>query len=97
MSGVLHFLLSADPRAWRDCSAACADEDCVVLLGEAVLLMPGVGRDSRHGIDCRLAISGPDAEARGLSADMAADGVDFLDDPGLVALIECYDRCLSWR
>ena len=97
MPGVLHLLLSADPRAWRDCSAACTAQDCVVLLGEAVLLMPGVDRESGAGFDCRLAVSGPDAEARGLTADMAADGVDFVDDPGLVTLVATYDRCLSWR
>lgn len=94
---MLHLLLSADSAAWQDCSACCSAEDTVVLLGEAVMRLGCGGAESGPGFPCRMAVSAPDARARGLSDEMAGEGVELIGDAGLLSLIEAHRHCLSWR
>ncbi len=94
-SGVLHLLLSANAAALDDCLACCFEEDCVALLGEAVMLMSG--DESPLRFPCRIAVSAADAAARGVGRELAAAGVELVDDAALMGLIESHRHCLSWR
>lgn len=91
---MLHLVLSDDAGAWRACRACCSPADTALVLDAAVMrLIAGqVGE-----WPCRLAVSAPDAQARGLTQHMAGSGVEFIDDAGAIDLIAAHRRCLSWR
>ena len=95
--GILHLLLSGDARAWRDCLAACCEQDTVLLLDAGVMALAVLGEGGLQGSPCRLAVSALDAQARGLSEDMAGPALAFIKDEDIVALIEAHRHCLSWR
>lgn len=96
-AGILHLLLSADDRAWRECRSCARGEDTVVLLADGVMGLTGERSEPAPDFPCRVAASAGDARARGLPAEAADDGLELITDPQLVGLIEAHGHCLSWR
>lgn len=94
---ILHLLLSGDARAWRDCRAACSEQDTVLLLDAGVMALAVLGGGGLEESPCRLVVSALDAQARSLSEEMAGPALAFMKDEDIVGLIEAHRHCLSWR
>ena len=96
-SGVLHLLMSTDTQAWQACLACCAGGDTVVLLDAAVMGLTGKFTESSNVFPCAVAISEPDALARGLHKHAGSDAIAMVSDSDVVELLETHKQCLSWR
>lgn len=92
--GILHLVLSDDGGAWRACRACCSAQDTVLLLDAGVMRLTA---GSASEWPCRMAVSVPDAQARGLEEGLAGTGVEFVDDARAIGLVAAHRHCLSWR
>lgn len=95
--GVLHLLLTAEAEAWRECRSCCRPDDTVVLLDAAVLSLGQEATSQMRRFSCRVAVSLPDAHARGMPDRTMPEGADLVSDAQLVELIAGHRLCLTWR
>lgn len=93
----LHLILRSSGNALDECLACIGEGDSVVLMDTAVsaLARPGAGRWLSAGV--RMYCLEADLLAHGLGKAPGIQGVERVDDRGLVELICRHGHCLSWK
>jgi len=101
MSGLLHQLLSADPRAVEDCSAFVSEGDEVLLVDSGVHLLGSrnsiLAAHARDGCKFRLFALASDVIARGLQCQAEQLSVTLVDDGQWLDHVCASQQVLSWK
>ena len=93
----LHLMLSERRDALRQCLDCCAAEDSVVLLGTAVTWLARPANDLWPNAGKRLFFLSEDVQAHGLIHLVERQGLNQIDERGLVELVLRHRHCLSWK
>jgi sulfur relay protein TusB/DsrH len=96
-AGVLHLLMSTRESALEACRSCCQGDDTVVLLDAGAMVSGYEAASAIADFPCKVAVSAPDALARGLAEQVVELGLERIGDADLVRLIEAHQHCLSWR
>ncbi|MSQ98411.1 MAG: hypothetical protein EXR85_03815 [Xanthomonadales bacterium] len=93
----LHLILRSSGDVMDECLACIGKGDCIVLMDAAVsaLARPGVNRWLSAGV--RVYCLEADLLAHGLGKSPGVQGVERVDDLGLVELVCRHGHCLSWK
>ncbi len=94
---ILHTLnASADAAAFRDCLAAAASSDAIVLMGDGVYAaLPGTASATALA-DCPARVLALDTDVLAAGLEQRLGAFQQVDMDGLVALSEYYPRQVAW-
>jgi len=93
----LHLILRSNGEVMDECLACIGKGDSIVLMNAAVsaLAMPGGNRWLSAGV--RVYCVEADLLAHGLGKSPGIQGMERVDDLGLVELVCLHGHCLSWK
>ena len=93
--GCLHLVLRPQAALLENCLAFCAENDTVVLMDAAVMLIGGVTPLLEFPVE--LCCLEADVRARGLEMLVPAAPWIVISDHGLVDRVVRHKHCLSWK
>ncbi len=101
MKGILHQLLSADPRAVKDCLSFVKPGDELLLINAGVHLLNGpnsiLAAHEQPGCEFRVFALETDVKARGLQSRAEQRALRLLDDQQWLEHVCGCQQVLSWR
>jgi len=93
----LHLVLRCSGDVLDECLACIGEGDSVVLMDTAVSALARPGGNNWLPAGVRMYCLEADLRAHGLGKSPGIQGVERVDDRGLVELVCRHGHCLSWK
>ena len=93
----LHLILRSSGDVLDECLACIGKDDCIVLMDMAVDAVARPGGNSWLTAGVRVYCLEADMLAHGLGKLPGIEGMERVDDLGLVELVCRHGHCLSWK